>query len=1143
MARRVGPAVVVVALVGSVGVMGNSGAVLYAQAAYPVAPVPQVAVDSANTQGQQPNANALITLEVKDRTVLWAAEAIAREARLKLLVNGSNKQLQNKISISFKGTRAMDALVEVLKGTGLEAKLASGGETVMIRTRDIVASEQSQSTGIITGVVHDSSTGSPISGATIAIAGTKLSALTNEKGEFTVQGVPTGSHVVTVRLVGYKSLSRTAVVTEGQRVPLRFTLVATTTSLAGVVTTATGMQRKLEIGNAIASINVDSVMRVTPITTLTDLLETRVPGLTVQRTSGTPGDPSRIRIRGSSSIERNNEPIVIVDGIRVYGDQSSGLSQNLSQGLGTGNIQGAIGGAKTLTPSPLDQIDPSSIETIDVFKGPSAAALYGSDAANGVIVITTKRGRAQPTQWTATVSSGIETLPGRYPDGSYAFGTVSNIIAGQVVTVCRRTDFTCPVDSVRRFQALNDPRLTVIGRGDDQSISLTTRGGVATMQYALTGSMGKQIGMLRMPKLEQEQFTKVYGFAPFSWMRRPEQYGTWGVSGTLSAQPGPRTSVTLLSSVYSSTQQRSSLSGAVKQLATTYVEEARIGTSLLLPNLYRRMLSESMRSQYTAQAVWTPVSWLPLNGTIGLNTNTRSDETLVPRGLLKTSDSVGRYAIGHGLDVTRAFNLNTRLPVPNARMTIATGFTGSAQTVATMNAQADTIPPGALLPTAFTKGSQSTRAGTTYGWFIEPQLNITSRFFVMPGIRLDNNGLAGSQAGVMGLPKMNFSWIASDESFFPLKRYMNLLRLRAAFGSSGVQPGPADRARTYTFAPGATIEDGAGASFSTSVASAGMLALNGLGNTQLRPERSVEVEGGFDTDFWNDRFHIEFTGYRKVKRDAIIGIPLAYSVGGGTVKVNIGEVRNTGLEAATNVLLLERKSVTWNGGMSMYRDNNLVVRLNPGQSAIRTVESGIGNSGETRITPGYPLFGRWVKPILGFADLNHNGVVEKNEVRIGDSVVYVGRQEPDYTMTFNSAMTLMGRVTINAIVDYIHGVTQINNVMNDASSPFGASRDAPLAQQVAFAGIEAGTSYGFVQNVNTLRFNSLAVSYNVPASLVRQMGGRSMIVSLKAKNLGMKTNYRGKDPLVGANPAGNSVIDDGQLPLPRTIGLSFQIGN
>src|SRR5581483_1560104 len=178
-----------------------------------------------------------------------------------------------------------------------------------------------------------------------------------------------------------------------------FALRLSVARLQQIVTTATGPQRRLQVANDITTINVDSVMQTAPVRSVTDLLETRVPGLEVEHTSGNPGDPARIRLRGLSSITRNNDPIVVLDGVRI--DVSESGNQNLARSSPLSPNFGSY-----TAPSRLDQIDPASIETIDVFKGPRAAALYGPDAANGVIVITTKKARPGPPHWSYSVTQG-----------------------------------------------------------------------------------------------------------------------------------------------------------------------------------------------------------------------------------------------------------------------------------------------------------------------------------------------------------------------------------------------------------------------------------------------------------------------------------------------------------------------------------------------------------------------------------------------------------------------------------------------------------------------------------------------------------------------------------------------------------------
>ena len=339
-------------------------------------------------------------------------------------------------------------------------------------------------------------------------------------------------------------------VVDSQRTTVRIVMTPVPTVLSGVVTTATGLQRKVEVGNDITSLNVDSIMQVAPVSSVTDLLETRVPGLTVLHSSGDPGNPSRLRLRGIGSISGNNDPIVIVDGVRVYSSQSDSRNNNLAPSKASteqicdgGNEAELQGITAFAAPSPIDQIDPNSIETIEVFKGPSASALYGSDAANGVIVITTKHGRAGPTHWSLTLGQGVNWIPGSWPTNYFRFG--ANVSGAG--PLCNWYDPTCAgIDSVRTYQALNDPENTVLSHGSNQTASLTISGGVPALQYSVSGSGTTDMGNLKLPLSTQRLYESVYGPIP-GWMVRPDNYTTWGVNGTVTAHPYQTLQATLQS--------------------------------------------------------------------------------------------------------------------------------------------------------------------------------------------------------------------------------------------------------------------------------------------------------------------------------------------------------------------------------------------------------------------------------------------------------------------------------------------------------------------------------------------------------------------------------------------------------------------
>jgi TonB-dependent SusC/RagA subfamily outer membrane receptor len=317
-----------------------------------------------------------VTVRVDDVSLKRAVTAIAASAGIRIQYQAEVLDAV-KAPVTLHASRlALGAVLQrVLQGTGLRA-IALDADLVMIKPDAEVKGQEGE--GTVIGQVVDSANGTGIANATVTIAGTKLSAMTSAQGRFVLARVPAGEQTLTIRMLGYRSARRSIVVTAAKRTPVKVALAATANVLSGVVTTATGQQRRLEVGSDITILNADSIMKTAPITSVTDLLEGRVPGLTVVHTSGTPGDPSRLRLRGAASIQRSNDPIVIVDGVRMYyaEDNRSGASAKTLPS-----------GGQYPRPSPLDQIDPNSIQTIEVFKGPSASAMYGSDAANCVIVI------------------------------------------------------------------------------------------------------------------------------------------------------------------------------------------------------------------------------------------------------------------------------------------------------------------------------------------------------------------------------------------------------------------------------------------------------------------------------------------------------------------------------------------------------------------------------------------------------------------------------------------------------------------------------------------------------------------------------------------------------------------------------------
>jgi len=1103
-----------------------------AQANGPPAP-PAATVPTVGSAAQRESGalDRLVSLDLSDVALGAALHEIAAQGRVRLEYSSRIVPIEQRVTVHLTNVTVRTALIEVLRGTEVDLVATSAG-TVLLVKRD---------PGWVGGYVTDSTTGRRIVGAVVTITEKDTSpavatrrpptatAVTNDSGYYQLQ-VPPGDYLIRVRAVGYAPAERAFAFAENERLVLSFALRMGMARLAEVVVTATVPKRRLDIPNDITIIRADSITATQPIRSVTDLLETRVPGLEVQHTSGVPGDPSRLRLRGASSVLESNDPIVIVDGVRVYSDQSSDRAQNLT---------GQAGGVPTFAaPSPLDQIDPNSVETIEVLKGPAAATLYGQDAANGVIVITTKHGRAGPPRWTSSVERGITEMSGAYPIRYFRWG---HGIADNTPRFCTLQAQGCVTDSVVRFQLLSNPQYTLLGQGERTAVTAGVSGGTAQLTYALGANVSDETGLIQLPPLAAVQYTTAHGgIAPPDWVTRPDGYKRWGATTRLQAQLGAKAIVSLTAMLQRGTQRRSTLESQLPSLMNTYYDAAsrqyyqaygggRLATAdQVLPQFYTRVQDIATTFTNGANLTWQPRPWLQASADVGLQLISRDDQSVLPYGAdVGRSDSTGVLAVGRGTSVVHTVNVRAIATTPLGRhFRLQTAVGANYNSTST----SDFAITGMGLAPATSSFSQAAQFRfpvqnaldvTSFGWYIEPSIS-GKDFTLTLGLRLDGGSTFGTHVALPAFPQIGATYVISDKAWFPLKRVFNVLRLRAVYGGAGTWPGPADRLRLLTQQ-----------SQLVNAHSVTTAVLSTLGNAQLRPERSTETEGGFDADLFDSRLSVSLSAYRKMRHDALMSVPLPPSVGGAgyggppAVLRNIGVVRNTGLELTLGTHLVRSALVDWSADLGVARNHNLVVSLGPGVDPLFL-------SSTQRVVAGYPLFGYWARPILGYADRNHDGVIQPSEVLLGDSLVFMGAAEPNYEAGLHSTLALFSSaLTLGLGFQYQNGLTQQNIVAMNGLALSQALND-PHASFAVQAAAVAPTNYGEIETVSVLRLTGLTVSYQVPRSVARGIGAEALTVTLQGANLALWTNYRGKDPNVNVFSTGNALADAGQLPIPRT---------
>lgn len=1120
-----------------------------------------------------------ITLHLKDVSLVRAIDSVSRTAKVFIQYQVPMLSAYSApVTLDVTNTSLGVVLDQVLNGTALHV-IPEGRDGLTIVALADGVTDSIPNVGTISGRVIDSATGRELPGVTIKVAGTKIVTTTRDSGQFVLHNVPVGTQTLTARVFGARPRERTVDVTKGQTIVVRLSLASVSTVLSGVVTTATGTQRKIEVGNDITVLNADSIMRVAPIANVTQMLATRVPGLIVQTISGIPGAPSRLRLRGASSVTTSDDPIVIVDGIRINAEQSGYTNNGGALVSGGGSrIQSDPNGSMQSTyagPSALDQIDPNSIEKIEVLKGPSATATYGSDAANGVIVITTKKGRAGPTQWSSTLGLGRTTLPGVWPSFYHAF--FKPFAGGDTYEGCRlvrcpgiSAPLGDPLVAVIPYQALNDPRVSPLGTGSSRDASLTVRGGNDAVTYAVTGTGTTNTGYLHLPSFVAAAFQSTHGGLPAPrWMIDPTTYVTYGGTSNVTAQLGRQgATFSLMNSVSESAQQQSSQQNAIGSLEFQYVDHALLtqpwSANALADQLFphyatRVQFHTTTFNNAVSLAQWSPWTWFPsVTATAGVSLMMTDNNSLTPRNYDRSSveDTLGQYSVSRGTIETRTLQIGTAL-FPRSLVSAAVGVNVNSSTNVSYAAFTTGLPIGVTMPTSLPSTNvaptQSDIETATYGWYLAPTFNLNSRFFVNPGFRFDGGTASGNRSQLNLFPKLDVSYVAvSRETAAPLG--LTMLRPRIAFGIAGVQPEPGRQLRLFQNNEILPVVAGGSAT------PIGIATLTNLGNTQLQPERSQELEWGVDADLGpNQRVSVQLTGYSQIRYDAIMSLNVAPSLSLPQVgssfgnpsgyDANVGTIRKRGDEASISAQIFDARSIGWSVNALISSERSIVTHLN---NNLPSIVTGSGSSGiggyQNEIVPGYPLNGIWTRRIESYADVNGDGFIENDEVRLGDSLVYFGVPQPKYETTVSTDVSLFnGRLKVSTSLDYQNGMTQVLSV-SQASALGINDPNLTLAQQAAFAAIGTGnleknSAAGLLQTVSTLRWNTLSVSYMMPPAVLHLFHVPMLSLMLQGSNLGLHSNYRGKDPNVNAFSTGNLTADTGQLPQPRLLQLRVSINN
>lgn len=1066
-----------------------------------------------------------VSLNREGATVAQLLHEIARQTGLLFAYNADVFPVDRVVGLRADSITVAAALTEILVDAGVDVLLKSPRQAVLMRRRAPVQ------TGTIAGRVTDAGTGEPIVGADVRIAATRFAASANDSGQYVLRDVPAGEQRVTARRIGYQAVTLPVTVPDGGTVTLDFALVVLPTRLDEVVTTVTGDQRRAEIGNVIGRIEADSVAINAPVLSFADLLNARVPGVQVLPSNGIAGQATRIRVRGLSSATVTNDPIVIVDGIRFEQTPRPAGQFPPSTSFGTPNGR-------------LADLNPEEIESVEIVKGPSAATLYGTDAANGVIIIKTKRGQPGRTQWNVYAEQNISSSQAEWPSNYYAWGRLTDTGAQTQCVLTQLAAGNCVQDSVTAVNPLTDPATSPFGTGYRQQVGLQVSGGSEALRYFVAGEYDHDIGVLRSPDAEIARIMEKRGVGELPYAQiRPNQVNKGSLRANLSARLSDAADVTLSTGFVRNGTRIPDANHVVApgwfgrgyQGAPDYFSTSFGGAP---GDAFSKMALEAAdRFTTSIAANWRLAPWLATRATVGGDFSSTFFD-----GLQLPGQGVSTLAINGGR-LNQRTDVNLYTADVGATATFSLGSRVSSSTAVGGQYTRRGFGQTTINATGLVVGSETATGATTItpteqnvvtivaGTYLQQTFGVNDRFFVTGAVRADGASAFGSNFSTSWYPKASGTWVISEEPFFGRPGWLSSLRFRAAYGASGVQPGPTSALVIAT--PVTVAADGgtqAGATFTT------------LGNPDLKPERQTEFEAGFDLELFTGRVLVEATYYNRKSSDALIDRPLAPSVGFGFRQENIGSVRNEGLEAGLSVRVVDGERTGFDLAFNGSLNRNRLLELAPGVTNLVLLQA--------QSRAGYPLFSAWSRALVSYADANSDGIIGLDEVVLTEEEVFLGPTTPTRQLTAAGTLTLFGgALRVNTMFDYrgghvFRGVADRNRCIFAPLNCRGINDPAASLEEQAnaVASNVIGFTYQDPRKADFVRWRELSAQLNLPDRWAASLGARTVSLTVGARNLALFTGFPYVDPEIAGINGTDAPASFPVLPPVRTWIFRANLG-
>lgn len=1058
--------------------------------------------------------NKKVTIHLNKNEIVNVLEKIERQAQVNFIYSPEIINAQRSISVNANEKALGELLTELLSPLDITFEVLGKQIILKRRKNELLTKEALLNLSwqvpdvVITGRIKDTQ-GENLVGVSVQIKGTTRGITSDSEGKFTIS-VPDEQAVLVFTSVGYQKLE----VLVGKQTSINIVLQTDINNLNEVVVVGYGTQKRSDLTGSVSKLD-NKAFKDQPVVNASSALQGRVAGVSVTNSSGAPGGAVKIRIRGANSVNANNDPLYVIDGV-------------------------------ALTSLGLSDINVNDIESMEVLKDASSTAIYGSRGANGVILITTKSGKSgkPKVEYNSFVSLNKPMKRYHLMD-AVTYANVANTTSGVSV-------FPNPQSFSGNSTNWQD---LIFNDAATQSHQFSLSGGGASTKYYVSVFNVEQNGL--MINTSQKKF---------------------GLRTNLDVNISDKIdfSINLFASRLNSHNNTdvggkgNPLMSALTWAPTEPVYDEpgrynRMGISPIWTNPYMvinerntntfanvGVINGKLKFKITDWLTWEPGASLNLNIS---NSPYLNNEWINPGSTGSGNSSAENYTV-------QTNNILTFRKVIDKHDVTATGV---LETTSNQSQGFNAFGTGlATLSNGYNNlGLNASQSISSYfsNWSLFSYMarvayNYNGKYLLTATYRRDGSSKFQGDNKWSNFPSFSAGWKLSNENFVKELNVFSSLKLRAGWGITGNQAiGPYSTLGLLTSTPGYSY----GASTLYPGYTIGDPATPGL-----RWETTKQTDIGIDMSILKGRLNITADYYNKNTNDLLLRTRIANYDGGGTFLKNAGEVNNKGFELMVEGTILETKKFSWSASANFYTNSNTVVSLGPDSLLERPMNNGLISNAIQVVKVGEPMSAFYMIPWEGvyqsdfknyspgdakYRDVNGNGTIGFEDRVVSGSAL------PKFQLGFNNTITYKN-LTLNVFVQGAYGNKIFNATYAATAIPTSDVKFITLKEAANYwtptntsstwrnpgshnkAWVE---STQFLQDGSYTRLKNISLSYNLDKSILKVMSAK---IYVSAQNLFTITKYKGYDPEASSTSASSDIdggIDLGAYPSPKTITIGAQI--